>query len=411
MAVIRFRVGAPGSGKTYSFIWEILNEWITTNGGPIITNLPLRIPEIEAFCAEKGIICPPIHIIPKQELDLWDVSGGMSPLNYFADKEIAGAWIIIDEVHHFVSKDHKQSIVLQWQKWLGEIRHTGAQVDLCSQHEDKVAKPIRDHAAIRIELVNAEDRRDPYCGIRLWDWYQLKAKANGSWRPSVWRNEAQKVFGRWKITKTDVIPLQDVYFKLYDSYSAPVAGGAAGRQKLPWEVATWPQLIRWFIWRNIWQLFSRFFLIGVIFFLLCGGGKLIIDGFMYAMIKGLQPAPAANSSKTSNAVIIDNLTTNPNNPPISQGSATLSFISGGSATAPDLDVPPLSPPVPPLTLVGLSDDFIVISLNGKKIIKKKGDLCMQYTIQTITKNLVILRESSSLFSWSLGATIQECQKL
>jgi len=390
MAVVRFRVGPPGSGKTYTLVWEIVEEWATTHGGPVYCNLPLKTEAIEAYLDDRKIRCPELIIIPESETQQWgDDNGRYGPWEYFADKDMAGAWIIIDEVHNYVSTKHPRAVVERWKKWLGEIRHTGAVVDFVSQSESKVAKPIREHAPVRIELLNAEDRRDPICGIRIWDWYQLKAKMVGAWRPTVWRVEAQLVFGKWKPHKTDRITLEDAIFNLYDSFSAPTSGhGQSGKQPQPWERATWPQLLRWFVLKNFLNLFLRLMVVVAVLWLVFGGAEYLFKKFMNLAIEGLTGKPVAADVHQVEE-------------PANQVSAT---VRNPSHT-PGVD--PQQPPEPLMaTLIGAGNKTLLVSFQNKRHVLKQGNTWYTIEICEVNSRGAIIRRGSQPFVyWDVGASL------
>jgi len=271
-AVVIFTTGAPGTGKTYSrcarFLWDY---WLPNEKGVHWSNFPVVI---EKFLTKYPDAEKRIKIIPKDVLDSW-AAGESGPWDYFHDKDISGAHIAIDEIHNYMRKTGKGVVALtrKWELWLGEIRHRGCTVEFLSQDPQKVNKCVEQHAAVRILLVNSDDRRDPLFGILLGDIYQLKAAFVGEYETTIWQSEERRINGKWVRADMSRFTLEPRYFVLYDSFNTPQSGGVkANGKQYEFQKRGRVGCVRWFLWRNWWRLLTRFALVAVVLWFLIGGG-------------------------------------------------------------------------------------------------------------------------------------------
>lgn len=179
-----------------------------------------------------------VRTIDPEEMRRWENQGftrgePYGPWNTFQDVEIAGWHIAIDECHHYCGETSPPAVKRRWQKWLGELRHQGATVEFLSQHEKKVADVIKNEAEMRYELVNGEHRRDPILGIKLYVWYNIRAKLGLGWKPASWQLEKHQQDGKWVTIEEAPFTFDSEYYGAYDSYAAPIAGGTAGSSGKP----------------------------------------------------------------------------------------------------------------------------------------------------------------------------------
>lgn len=253
--------GVAGSGKSLCrcayAIPEYLREvdQIRDDAGELvspgyhISNFPVRVEDwtdtegkehqgMASLCAaEYGVsadqVRDRVRIIPEEILEKWRrfESG---PWEYFKDMNLSACHIAIDEAHHYCpaigrgndAKQHKAN----WQRWLGEIRHSGATVELLSQDVSKIAPEVVREASLRISLVNGENLRIPRLGILQSDLLELLAKfVTGRYTSFSLEQEAIKIHGKWKVQTGRARRMVPRYFDVYDSFSAPQAGGRAGR--------------------------------------------------------------------------------------------------------------------------------------------------------------------------------------
>lgn len=302
-SVIQFTTAPAGTGKSYRrCAWFITKKWLPENKGVHYSNFPVRFDDWEdgegkkrkgligylKGKVEEGVIRERVKIIPDEVMQTWRNDGlakdvaPSGPWGYFDEVDLSGAHVAIDEIHNFCGSTSSQRVKQRWQQWLGEIRHRGATVEGISQHEDKVAKEFKNEAELRLDLVACATRRDPYFKIELYYWYQLAAKVRGEWVAAVAEIESRRVKGRWKETTEDKFKFQEELFDVYDSFSAPVAGGGAGtNDKMPWETRSWSGLLFWFVRGNFERLLPRVAM-GLVLCWLCffGGGEFLMGRFM-----------------------------------------------------------------------------------------------------------------------------------
>lgn len=302
-SVIQFTTAPAGTGKSYRrCAWYITMKWLPEAKGVHYSNFPVRFDdwEDEEGKARKGMVSylkgkfteeevrERVKVLDDEIIQGWRNDGLMKdqqprgPWEYFEEIDLSGAHIAIDEIHNFCGSNSHTRVKQRWQQWLGEIRHRGATVEGISQHEDKVAKEFKNEAELRLDLVACATRRDPYFKIELYYWYQLFAKARGEWKATVAEIESRRVKGRWKETTEDKFKFEEALFDVYDSFSAPIAGGGAGgTDKLPWERYNWTSLLLWFGRSNFERLVPRIAVAVLgcwVFF--GGGGTFLLGKFM-----------------------------------------------------------------------------------------------------------------------------------
>lgn len=311
MAVTEFTAAISGSGKSYRRCAHYLaTEFLPMQLGNIWTNFPIFVDAMIADVLEHhpdmvaSELRSRIRIIPDDVLKSWrDYSSG--PWDYFSDKELDGDRIAIDEIHNYVPKQAPREIVQKWMEFLGELRHRGCNIEVLSQYDSKVHKSIRDEAGLKRDLFNCEQRRDPFFQILMGDWYNLRAKfITGQYTSSVFEFEYIPVQGKWKLSHTLKFAFEPRFFKLYDSYSAPVAGGKkATGPRHPYIEKTKRQLVFWFLWRNWFNILWRFVVVALIFWLcFLGGAGRCIDGFL-GLQKSIMASQAGHATPSKTAPV------------------------------------------------------------------------------------------------------------
>ena len=205
MSVIILTTGVPGCGKTYVRAARFLvDDFLINSHGVHISNFPLNREEIAREVSARmkrrsffyklrhkvseADIFNRLEIIPDDVLQSWkrEESG---PWEYFAGRNLKYAHIALDEVHNFVSEHSSEAFIKRWDEFLGEVRHRGCTFEALTQDIHQVPKELQGRAAIRLELVNAEDFRDPFFKIRMGDWYELKAAFTGDFHKTVFEVE------------------------------------------------------------------------------------------------------------------------------------------------------------------------------------------------------------------------------
>jgi len=285
--VIQFTTAPAGTGKTWlRCAWFISEELLPQTKMRHISNFPYDPRVMAKFASEKHGLdyeecLSRLEVIPDEVMQVW-ASGESGPWEYFHGRDLTNCHIAIDEIHNFASKvGHKPAHLHKWQKFLGEIRHRGATFEAISQAPKKVAECIQIEAGAHRRLISSDERMDPFFDIPLGDWYQLRAKfITKKYLPCVFEQVAPYIGGpiSFKNAREARFWLTDEYFKLYNSYSAPIAGGvaASGPPQLEWQRFGYVHLLVWFVSRNFWALVTRSWPFILCIVLLCGGGGHII---------------------------------------------------------------------------------------------------------------------------------------
>lgn len=305
--VVSFYTGVARSGKTFRLVVKIVDEILPLTEGVIYTNLPLNVDAIADYCSVKQsvsreTILERLHIVSRVTEEIWrdagkpliDSSGkkvGVYPLEgpweYFADKPLSGATIIIDEIHNFCgSIGTPKTVSNMWQKWLGELGHNQAVFIGVSQAPEKVHACIKQESAAQYSIRNTGLDRDPFFKIEVYDWLELWAGMfNQPYKVFVFEQEVQKIEGRKERGQRQLYRMGPPYFDFYDSFNKPISNEQSEDVK-PFEheyekhlrkgaVRGRLSLIRWFVWKNFTQFLSRglmaLLLGGLLVYMLLGG--------------------------------------------------------------------------------------------------------------------------------------------
>ena len=188
MAVVILTTGVPGCGKTYVRAARFLvDDFLVNTRGIHFSNFPLEVDTIaqdvskklsKGFFKKLKRVTPEdikrrIQIIPDDVLQSWrrEESG---PWDYFKGVNLKYAHIAIDEIHNFISSSKSDEYLKLWDEFLGEVRHRGCTFEGVTQDIGQVGQVLKGRAAVRLELIPAEDLRDPWFKIKMSDWYELK---------------------------------------------------------------------------------------------------------------------------------------------------------------------------------------------------------------------------------------------
>lgn len=284
-ATIVMTLGAPGCGKSYSRCARFLVDyWLKEKKGIHYSNFPVNRERVAAAVVKKDsgpefeALVNRIQVIPEAVLKTW-MSGESGPWEYFADKELDGAHIAIDECHQYVRRHSggrgHHEVIKKWEDWLGTIRHKACTIEFLTQDPHKVAKCIEIHSSVRLQLINSEDRRDPWFGVLLGDWYELRAGfVTREYETVIWEVEERRLLGRWKTQETRRFRLDPYYFQFYDSFNAASHDGAKAA-KAPdreFQKRSRVSLLWWFFQRSWIRMALRLVLVGVLLWLMTGGG-------------------------------------------------------------------------------------------------------------------------------------------
>lgn len=324
MAVIILTTGVPGCGKTYVRAARFLvDDFLINTDGLHISNFPLNVDEIaEAVVAKRNRfsvfgrkndqvtlqqVRNRIRIIPDDVLQLWRAEKS-GPWEYFQGADLKYAHIAIDEIHNFVSPSSSEAYVEKWDQFLGEVRHRGCTFEGLTQDIAQVDQVFVGRAAVRMELIPAEDFRDPYFKIKMSDWYELKACFSGHYHKTVFQVEKRKQGYYWKTNHTSRFLITPEYFKYYRSYEASLAekaqgeGGDGESRALQYEYQRRSKisLVYWFLSRNFFSLSWRIGLVIFLFwFLLCGGLGSCLSGFISGFGGAMSKTTATKTQSVS----------------------------------------------------------------------------------------------------------------
>lgn len=320
MSVIILTTGVPGSGKTYVRCARFLVDDFLVNSKAVhISNFPVRVDEVADFVSQKinrkrgifGIFRKPvtvediknrIEIIPDDVLQMWR-SGFSGPWDYFKGRDLKYCHIAIDEIHNFINDRCSDSVLKQWDDFLGEIRHRGCTFEGLTQDVQQVHQVLTGRVSVRLELVPGEDLRDPFFKICMSDWYELKAGFLGSFHKTVFVYEKRKQDTRWKTNHVSRFLITPDYFRFYNSYNASLqekSDGSVNDDRAPeheFQKRSRFSLLLWFVRRNFLTLFIRIFLLFLVLWLCFFGGlNFLIRGWMSGTQKMYK---SQNPSKTS----------------------------------------------------------------------------------------------------------------
>jgi len=392
-SVITLTTGPAGSGKTYVRCSRFLcDEWLPERIGVHYSNFPVFRDKVAEFVAKRTgkaqeELLERMQIIPDQVLATW-ITGQSGPWDYFREKNLDGCHIAIDECHNFCGAKTHHRVRQRWQAWLGEIRHQGATVEFLSQSPEKVAKEIHYEAGLRLSLVNSEDRRDPFLGILLGDWYELKAKfITGDYQTVVWEIERRNVDGKWVQQNKRMFTLDPLYFELYDSFSRPVQGGEkAHGQPRDFQKRSRSGLVWWFFKRNALSIVPRFMLVGGVLYLCTGGSAPLLNW----MVHSFEVAGKSNLPATPKLSKPKEERTNESATPIEPKSTPVALPI--PATKADFETPPKSQPLPqpPRAQVVLQEEKAAAKES------KNEDLVKPAVVESVVRLVLIAKDRIAL---------------
>lgn len=295
-----------GTGKSYLVTKEAV-ELLREESVTIITNMPWgEVPETHstppAFDGETFVdriseyigrdVSHQIRLIPADVLKDWRDYKGGGPWIWLDDEDLSGCRVILDEAHNYAPRTGAQHKAREWQQFCGELRHRGASVLFVTQHPAKLAREIINECGIRFALVNCEAERDPFFGIELRYWYELRAKLTGSYVAAFAKIELRDIDGsKSKRSNVERFARDPEIFKLYDSFSAPQAGGHGATLEHVREFSRrgWVSLLWWFGSRNA-SRFVRPAFVSVAVVLLITKGHLVFGLLVDSFTSTVTPA-------------------------------------------------------------------------------------------------------------------------
>lgn len=272
-------IGESGAGKTLYVAAVKLVEFLKNEPGHFWHNLPLKAEGLAAL-AGKSVeeVESRLHLIPAEELQTW-IEGKGGPWSFFADKEIKGAHIAIDEAHRYFGKRHSKEHLAKLGEWTGGLRHHGATCELITQHEFKLSTDARNEAGVQTRIFAPSQRTEMFSGAKWYDVLQLLSKLRGRKigltivREGVQQGRTARDF---MSDGFKYIFHRPQHYLCYDSYNNIAAEGADdgkdNRPKEEWERFNWPRLLWWYLSRNTFPTGLRVGFIGVVFWAFALGG-------------------------------------------------------------------------------------------------------------------------------------------
>ena len=286
---VYFTTGLPGSGKTYMRgVHFLVTEFLEYSKRTFVTNFPLDLAALSAYCAERGIctaeeVLRRVEVIPAEIVQRWRDGGpeskGLSalpadtvgPWDYFHGRR--DLYISLDECHYLIHRKAGTAWESAWQRWVSVLRHNNNVLELVTQTPGQVNVTIKDLAGCRYELVMTDDEKDPFFGIQRRDWRNLQAGFSRYYRPSVRLFESQNQNDKWHRKDAGAFIFKPELFSLYNSYSGEVDGeGLTVAPLQPWQSMGRLALCGWFFWRHMPKIVSRFCVLIFLGWLLVGGG-------------------------------------------------------------------------------------------------------------------------------------------
>lgn len=337
-SVIVITTGEPGAGKTYIRAARFLvDDFLMNTDGIHISNFPLNVDEIASAVFDKKNIInnsffsrffkrkktlsiddikKRIHIIPEDILISWR-NQKSGPWDYFSDTDLKGAHIAIDEIHEIISFSKNQDYLDKWDEFLGQIRHRGCTFEGLTQDLKAVHPCLVNRAGLRYELYPAENTRDPFFKILMYDWYQLKASFTGDFHKTVFQIEKKKSgSGKWRVNHSRRFLILPDYFKFYNSFSVSHqekenSSSTIDDNRTPqYEYQKYSRtgLFFWFVRKNFYTLSIRILIYSFFaWILLFGGLNTLLSVFIKTVSSssGSTKQSSVVSPKTSDQKVID----------------------------------------------------------------------------------------------------------
>lgn len=229
---IFYITGKPGGGKSYIAVAQLCEELKdTARNRFIVTNLPLNLPELAAWCheniKEEVNLAERVRMLDDSETgEFWlyephhkfekrrTLKFGRREMEVpdFSERE-RGCLYIIDEVHIYFGAREWQATGSDCTYFLSQHRKIGCDVVLVTQHPEQTDKALRRLAQEYMVVRNLS--REPVFGFRIANFFRTIRMLNSPTSP----NPAPFDAGFVKLRP-------EVYGKLYDTTAGV---GIAGR--------------------------------------------------------------------------------------------------------------------------------------------------------------------------------------
>lgn len=323
LSTIILTTGQPGSGKSYTRVKWLINDFLINETGVFITNLPLYCDKIAAHLSLKTGM-PESHfldrmiIVPLDELHIWENLQNESkdelkkqrenrcfiPFEYFKRFDLKNAHICIDEFHHYFSANSPLPLRQCWNDFFSEIRKLGCTFEAVTQDLSLIPKDFVGKVGTRYDHLPFGNRRDPFLKIPLADWYELRTGFTGVVEQKMAVVEYIKTTSftggvKWKQQGAEKFSIEPEIYQFYNSYQRNDTGEIGGRTTPGQRFGR--KIIFWFLRRNFGRIFIFCSIVGLCLWFFLGGGMLWSMGRFMTLMGRFQKANAAQSSKVDSA--------------------------------------------------------------------------------------------------------------
>lgn len=290
---LRLCLGSMGAGKSYRRgVYELVRHFLKDSRTSVfITNIPLNIPAIAAYCEEWQIctaaeVQERVVIIPPEVDELWRSRESKDgPWSFFAEHPEfttpgRGWRLVLDEGHLYVSKLVSKDKRTQWDLLIRGARHMGGVLELLTQGESLIDDDILELVETRVELYSLAAEPLPMFSYQMHVWWNVEAYFTRRWRPmgkQVMKMKAP-VRGGYEVIDESEYAFDKALFSLYDSFSALAGAEGGGRPLEPWERLKGLAFWRWVLAQTPKVLLRNIAIcVAIIWFFFGGGIQLFVD--------------------------------------------------------------------------------------------------------------------------------------
>ena len=289
MSTIILTTGQPGSGKSYSRVRWLIQDYLVNSTGIYITNIPINSETISSTFSDSEYILNRLKVIPFEVLKEWEQLSNRDknelknlkiedfpPYKFFTQFNLENSHIAIDEFHLYFNKNLNSHVKKLWNDFFAEIRKLGCTFEAITQDSALLPREFVGKVGKWVDLVPLKNLRDPIFKIPLADWYELRTAYFGLTEQKVQQQEKIKVSSllstKWKIINTENFVISSEFYKFYNSYQRNDTGKSSD-YKTPSQIHG-KMTIFWFLRLHFFKLLSKIFLAAIIIWVCFGGGLL-----------------------------------------------------------------------------------------------------------------------------------------
>ena len=173
--------GKPGSGKSYYAVERIANSLVDFVGAElrsgaqprrVYTNLILNFDALSKYVSDRVGERVEIsdYIVPLDEE--FFLGPNKSPHFEWWNQFEEGAYIVIDEVHHYLGADADRGdreYLVAWRNYISTHRHRKHDLTLITQHTDNIQRSVLCMAENAYHIINIKSLVLPFLGIPFAD--------------------------------------------------------------------------------------------------------------------------------------------------------------------------------------------------------------------------------------------------